>query len=391
MSNNNHLTALLEGFTKSGPVGCSLLVARDGETLYEHHAGYADLGDERPIGPDTIYRIYSMSKVVTCVAALMLYERGVYLLNDPLYAYLPEFKDAQVYRESPDGSAEATPAASPILVKDLFKMTSGITYPGGDNETQRHTTRAVEALQKQQEQGGEALTAQSLSKALAAVPLAFDPGTRWQYGFSHDVLGALIEVLSGKRFSTFLDEEVFQPLGMTDTFFRIPDEKRSRLCTLYRRADDGGLAKNSDASLDVNYQPGALFESGGAGLLSTLSDYSRFAQMLAAGGTFDSARILGRNTIDLMASQHLGPEQQRDYNWEWQRGYGFGLGVRVMQDRALGGSNSPVGEFGWSGLAGTWLSVDPSSGLSAVYMQQMFPSDEHISQPRLRSAVYGLV
>ncbi len=391
MGKFDRLTPLLESFTKHGPAGCSLLVARRGETLYEHYVGYADREAGTPIGPDTIYRIYSMSKVVTCVAALMLYERGAYLLNDPLDEYLPEFKHMQVYQPTGDGKVEAVPANNPILVKDLFKMTSGLTYPGDQSETQRHTARVAGELERALPVGGETSPVRALVKALAEVPLAFDPGTRWQYGFSHDVLGALIEVLSGKRFSQFLDEEIFGPLGMADTGFRIAEHKRSRLCVVYDRAEDGTLSRNANPGLDVHFQPNAQFESGGAGLLSTLGDYGRFARMLAAGGTLDGAQILGRRTIELMASQHLSPEQQRDYNWGWQVGYGYGLGVRVMVDRPLGGSNSPAGEFGWSGLAGTWLSVDPAEELCAVYMQQMLPSDEHYYQPRLRSAVYGTI
>jgi CubicO group peptidase (beta-lactamase class C family) len=387
MANFDRVTSLMESFTVNGPPGCACLVSKQGEILYEHYTGYADLDAKTLIASDTIYRIYSMSKVVTCVAALMLYERGLYLLNDPLEEYLPEFKKMEVYRTSPEGAMYTSPAAGSIRIKDLFTMSSGITYPGGDNETQRHTARVMDELERRLATGEQLPSIRVFTEAIASVPLAFDPGTHWHYGFSHDVLGVLIEVISGKRFSQFLDEEIFQPLGMKDTFFRIPDEKRSRLCTMYDHAADGVLTKND--SRDRDYQPDAQFESGGAGLLSTLEDYGRFAQMLALGGTVGETRILGRKTIELMATQHLSPLQQKDYNWGWQVGYGYGLGVRVMEDRAAGGSNSPAGEFGWSGLAGSWVSIDMQEGVSAVYMQQMLPSDEHVYQPRLRSAIYG--
>ena len=174
---------------------------------------------------------------------------------------------------------------------------------------------------------------------------------------------------------------------MNDTFFKIPEVKRVRLASLYDRGEDGHLTKNT--KIDANYQPDTKFESGGAGLLSTLSDYSRFAHMLANGGAFEGERILGRKTIELMATNQLVPEQAQYFSWEHMKGYSYGLGVRVLTNPALAGSNSSIGEFGWSGLAGTWVAIDPKENLSAVYMQQMFPHMEAYIQPRLRSVIYG--
>jgi CubicO group peptidase (beta-lactamase class C family) len=378
MSRFDRLTPLLKSFVEKGPAGVSCSVSRGGEVQYEDYIGYADLETKKPIAPDTIYRIYSMSKVVTCTAALMLYERGLFLLNDPLEEYLPEFKDSSVFRTAPNGNLYRSPAAAPIRVKDLFTMSSGLTYGGEYSETAREIKNIV---------SGEKHDVRTLSKALATVPLAFDPGTQWQYGYSHDVLGALIEVLSGKRFGQFLHDEIFDPLGMRDTFFRIPEEKKDRLCSIYNRAEDGTLTKNT--GMDRHFQPDAIFESGGGGLLSTLGDYGRFASMLACGGAIDGVRILSRKTIELMATNHLSPLQQKDFNWPYQAGYGYGLGVRVMTDPAAGGCNGSLGEFGWCGMAGTWVLIDPKEELSAVYMQQMMPNFEAYHQPRLRAVIYG--
>lgn len=262
-------------------------------------------------------------------------------------------------------------------------MTSGLTYPGEGNETERQVAKAMQSLEKQDKK----MTTRQISQALAAIPLAFDPGTRWHYGLSHDVLGALIEVISRKSFGQFLQEEIFDPLGMEDTFFRIPEAKKGRLCSNYRRNEQGELIKNTE--MDANIQADAKFESGGGGLLSTLHDYSRFAQMLANSGTLDGERIIGRKTIELMATNQLRPENRENYNWNYLSGYGYGLGVRVMIDPALGGANSSLGEFGWSGLLGTWVTIDPVEKLSAVYMQQMLPNFESYHQPRLRSVIYG--
>lgn len=381
MRQSQRLTPLLKSFMeKGGPAGCACTVVRRGEALYQECFGYADLEKNIRIQPDTIYRIYSMTKVVTCIAALMLYEKGLYLLNDPLDEYLPEFKNPQVYRYDEFGVVSVSPAASPIRVRDLFTMSSGLTYGGNGTETERQT-------QKIFENNVTTLDPRALSKALAAIPLAFDPGTRWKYGTSHDVLAALIEVLSGQTFGEFLQKEIFEPLGMADTSFRIQDEKRERLCVMYDRSEDGTLTPNT--RMDAPYQPGCRHESGGGGLLSTIGDYSRFAQALARGGELDGVRIVSPKTIQLMGTNHLSPLQLKDFNWSQMSGYGYGLGVRVMIDQAAGGSNGSIGEYGWAGLAGTWLLIDPAEELSVVYMQQMLPSLEPYIVNRLRAAVYG--
>ncbi|MCR8630335.1 serine hydrolase domain-containing protein [Paenibacillus radicis (ex Xue et al. 2023)] len=375
------LTPLLKGWVEKGPAGCACIVVRNGQLMYQESFGYADLEKKTKLEPDTIYRIYSMTKVVTCAAALMLYEKGLFLLNDPLEEYLPEFKNPQVYRFNDFGVRSTSPASASIRIKDLFTMTSGLTYGGDNLETERLTRIMME----------DAFTKdiRALSKALATIPLAFDPGTHWKYGTSHDVLAALIEVLSGESFGDFLKKQIFEPLGMNDTSFRISEDKRDRLCKMYNRSEDGVLIPN--VSMDAPYQPGCNHESGGSGLLSTISDYSRFAQALAKGGDLDGVRILSRKTVQLMATNHLGPQQLNDYNWPQQKGYGYGLGVRVMMNPADGGINGSPGEFGWAGLAGSWVLIDPQEQLSVVYMQQMLPSLEPYIHPRLRAVIYGSI
>ncbi len=381
------LHPLLKSFVEKGPAGCACSVTYQGQTVFEDYIGYADLEMRKPISTDTIYRIYSNTKVVTCVAALILYERGMFLLNDPLEEYLPEFKELKVYHRNQNGELAIIPSSKSIRVKDLFMMTSGLTYGGEGNETERQVTLALNNYNN--DKGSENLDVRTLSKILSDIPLAFEPGTKWHYGYSHDVLGALIEVLSGKSFGTFLKDEIFDPLEMKDTFFKVPEEKKERLCSLYNRNENGELTINS--LMDGNYQPEARFESGGGGLLSTLGDYSRFAHMLANGGELNNVKILSRKTIELMSTNHLQPEVLPSYNWDYLKGYGYGLGVRVMIDPALAGSNSSIGEFGWCGLAGTWVMIDPKEKLSAVYMQQMLPNFEAYHHPRLRSVIYSSI
>ncbi|MDR6550535.1 serine hydrolase domain-containing protein [Paenibacillus qinlingensis] len=378
---NERVTPLLKRMMENGPAGCACTVVRRGEVLYEETLGYADVEKQKEITLDTIYRIYSMTKVITCTAALMLYEKGLYLLNDPLEKYLPAFKNQQAFQDNENGTKSSSPVTNPILIKDLFTMTSGLTYGGDGTETERLTRSMLENARR------ETMDMQTLSNGLASIPLEFEPGTRWKYGFSHDVLTALIEVLTGQTFGAFLQKEIFDPLGMIDTSFRITEDKRDRLCTIYDRAEGGALTPNT--KMDASYQPQSRYESGGAGLLSTLGDYSRYAQMLAKGGEHEGVRILSPKTIQLMATNHLNPQQLSDFNWQQLRGYGYGLGVRVMMDPAAGGINSSIGEFGWAGLAGSYMLIDPKEELSVVYMQQLVPSQEPIIHPRLRNAIYG--
>jgi CubicO group peptidase (beta-lactamase class C family) len=300
---------------------------------------------------------------------------------------LPEFKNPQVYRYTARGAQYTSAAARSIRIRDLFMMASGYPYPDNTVETARQMAKAFEEVEKNTEPHSP-FTLRDFTRKLAAIPLAFDPGTHWMYGMSHDILGAFIEVVSGKTFGQFLKDEMFDPLGMVDTSFRIAVNKRERLCSLYNRTEDGILTKNTD--MDADYQPGAVFESGGGGLLSTLSDYSRLAQVLACG-ELDGVRLLNPNTIRLMSTNHLSTQQLADYDWPMLTGFGYGLGVRTLIDPAAGGCNSNLGEFGWGGMAGTIVIIDPKEQLSITYMQQLLPNREDYHTPRLRNVVYGAI
>lgn len=374
---------LLNNMTKDGPLGCACVVTQNGNELYKGMSGLANVATNKPITDDTIYRIYSMTKVVTVTAALMLYERGKFLLTDPLEMYLPEFAHMQVFRTDKDNHLYQSPAKRSIQIKDLFTMTSGITYPGNNIETEKLLAKKMEQLEKENRE----LTTRGLSKLIASIPLAFDPGERWHYGMSHDVLGALIEVVSGQRLGDFFRKEIFEPLQMNDTSFRIRQGKEDHLCTLYRVNEDG--KKVADDTLDRYIQPDSLYDSGGGGLLSTLDDYSKFAQMLANNGELNGLRIIGRKTIDLMASDHLTDHNRHTFNWPHFKGYSYGLGVRVLIDPQTGGINGTIGEFGWPGMLGTWTLIDRKEKLSAVYMQQLLPSLEAVNHPKIRQVIYG--
>jgi CubicO group peptidase (beta-lactamase class C family) len=388
MNDFANLTTLLQHIAASGPAGLSCQVIQDSQVVFEQCLGLADLASQRPVDGATVFRVYSMSKVVTCLTALTFYERGDFMLDDPIAEYLPEFRHMEVYHEDPEGENQILPARNLIRIRDLLTMSSGLLYPQDDHPAAHRLEAVIGSLYKQASTGLP-LDTRTFSRAIAKTPLAFEPGTRWHYGFSHDVIGAFIEVLAGKPLGQVMQEKIFGPLGMIDTAFRLRADMADRLCTFYVRDEDGNRVPHTH-ELDSFIQPGAALESGGAGLLSTLGDYGRLAHMLANGGELDGERIIGRKTIEMMARNHLSPQLLHDFT-PGREGYGYGLGVRTMIDLPAAGSNGSLGEFGWGGLAGTWVMVDPAEGLSAVYMQQMLPSQLEINERKLRAAIYGAI
>ncbi|NGZ75763.1 serine hydrolase domain-containing protein [Saccharibacillus alkalitolerans] len=385
MAQFDHLSALLQSITETGPAGCACMIAKDGETVYEGYFGKANLAAGTDTGPDTVFRLYSMTKVVVCAAAMILYERGRFLLNEPLHLYLPEYKDVHKTVTGPNGQVHTEPVKNPILIRHAFGMMTGHPYPFGESLSAREITRLRAELS---EKTGGRYTLRDEIRATAQAPLMFEPGTRWLYGYGHDLVAGLIEVLSGKSIGQFLQDEIFGPLGMTDTGYRYRGDIEERMAVMYERAEDGTLTPASE-EMDRLHRPDALLELGGQGLYATTRDYMKFARMMAAGGTLDGVRILSRNTIDLMRTNHLDAAQMADFTGSYSAGYGYGLGVRTLIDRAAGGSNSPLGEFGWTGMAGTWTSISPETNTAIVYMHQMLPNMEEYYHLRVRAAAYG--
>ena len=346
--------------------GNALLIRQGDEEIFRHFAGDAH--------EDTLFRIYSMTKVLTVTAALQLFEQGLFAMDDPLFLYLPEYKDIRVWDEA---AHQAVPARNVIRVRDLFCMSAGLTYGGSGSETARQIEAIRQELLKQYP--GEAYTTQQFIRRLPEAPLLFEPGTHWCYSLCHDVLAALVEVLSGQVFGDYLREHIFAPLGMEHTFFRCPAALRGCMATHPARAGE-----------DDKYGPKARYESGGGGLLSTADDYMKFASTLTAGGTnAEGVRILGRKTIDLMRLDQLNPTQKLDFNWPYIKGYSYGLGVRTLIDPAKAGIPGSVGEFGWCGVLGTWVLMDPAEQLTVVYMHQRTPNLEEYVQPHLRAMIYA--
>ncbi len=386
-----YVKQLMKQLTETGPAGNAITVTLDGKKVFEHYEGMADVEAGRPIAPDTVYRMFSDSKVMTAAAALILYERGVYLLDDPVSEYLPEFSDLKVAAYEDNGIMESLrPAKNTLTVHDCFRHTTGLTYAGTLNKTQQKLLEVQGGLMKK-----GPYTLETLMKAIAAeVPLLYEPGTRFHYGLSIDLLGRLVEVWSGKTLGQFVHDEITGPLGMDETSFSFKGTQKERLCAVYNR--ENGELKRYQSRADAYYEPAFVCDMGGQGLLSTVGDYSKFMSMLACGGRLGDVKILGRHTVDLMRKNHLTPEQTRGlhntlYRWPQLKGHGYGLGVSMITDPAAAGLCAPDA-FGWSGMAGTRTLADTGERLSIVYAHQCLPNDKNLdwySHPRIINAVYA--
>jgi len=386
MSTFQHLDKLLSELVEKDIVGCGCVVAQRGHILYENYVGYADRERNLLMTEQSIHRLFSTTKVIVCTAALLLFERGYFLLNDRLDQYLPEFRDMTIAHTESNGHVHLKPAQSPILVKHLFTMTVGVPYPDGNSYTAKVLTRYMEELKAEGN-----YTLEQFTKKIAQAPLLFEPGSNWAYGLGHDILARLIEVVSGKSIEQFLQDELFQPLGMNETGYTFSGDIEKRMVTLYINDEQGGIKPLIPALGDETFQPGVAYRGGGLGLFSTPRDYTKFAQMLANGGKHEGKRIIGRKTIDLMRANQLNERQLQQFNAPQVEGYGYGLGVRTLLDLGASNGNGTVGEFGWSGMTGTYTLIDPAEQLSIVYMHQRLPSLEREHHHRVRNTVYGCI
>jgi CubicO group peptidase (beta-lactamase class C family) len=362
--------------------GITIAIARDGKVAYLKSAGMADVAAQRPMRADTIARIYSMTKPVTAVAALMLVEEGRLRLDAPLADYLPEFAHAAVFAgEGPDGPRTEKPAR-PIRVRDLFTHTSGLTYGGALIDPS-----PVGRLYEQAEVLRPDRTLAEMSALVASLPLTVQPGTDFRYGVSTDVLGRLIEVVSGQPFETFLQQRLFDPLGMIDTGFTVGPDKAARFAEIYAPRKGGGVEPAADQRARTMFRAEARLKSGGGGLASTVGDYLRFAQMLLNGGELDGVRILSPKTVALMTGQQLAPERTAWLN-EIVPGFGFGLGVAVLRDVPASGLPGTPGQYGWAGAAGTHFFIDPQEKVIAVLITQLLAMDVMPLGEDLRTLTY---
>ena len=389
MSNAKDLDRLLQSFVDGGLPGCGLKVTRHGETVYEGYFGSADCEAKTPLTARSVFRQASTSKLPLYVAALMLYEKGLFLLSDPLYEFLPEYRESRKVQRLPNGEIRLVATDRPLIVKDVLTMRCGLPYCNFPTETEDVTLRAmVRAMEPLWERGH--YTNREQVRAMAEVPLAFEPGTHWLYGFGSELTCALVEAVTGKGVDEALEELLFEPLEMHDTRSRFFGDIEERMVKLYAIDGDDRLSPIS-LPFEKTFLPGEENEAGWARLFSTVGDYSNLMTMLADGGVFRGERVMGRKTIDLMRTNVLTPEQMADYTNPYEAGYGYGLGVRTLMDRAAGGVNGSPGAFGWTGGYGSWCEADPEDGTAFVYMHNLVPNRERYYHPRVRAAAYGMI
>ena len=373
--------------------GLQLLLARKGKVVLRSCQGVKDWDTNDPIGEDTIYRIYSMSKPITSVALMMLYERGLFRLEHEVSRYLPEFADMQVYKTGDVATMQTEPARNPMQIKHLLTHTSGLTY----DFLQMHP---VDRLYRKRGLEGLRMNTHTLaefSQELGKMPLVFEPGTRWNYSFGTDICGRLVEVLSGQSLDAFFEEHIFRPLEMVDTAFLVPQDKASRFASCYDYyRPDLGVQKQDDPK-DSTYITGRKLLSGGGGLVSTTDDYYRFCQMLINGGILDGKRLLSPTTVDYMSKNHLpgnrtmaemGDEMFSENNMS---GSGFGLGFSMILDDVEAMSPVSTNAYSWGGAASTYFWIDPMQDLIGILMTQVMPSDRFPIRPQFQQLAYAAI
>lgn len=373
--------------------GVDCIVYKEHEIVFRYFAGMSDIEKNKKMNGNELYLIFSMTKMITCTAALQLFEQGKYLMNDPVSKYLPEFKEMKISADglNAENATQITTgnimgectqynqdgyAKNQITIKDLFTMSAGLDYALSDDAITYALTE------------GKTNT-RELVGAMAEKILGFEPGTRFRYSLCHDVLGALIEVWSGQKLGEYMKEHIFEPLNMNNTFFGIPgDETRFAKMAARYTYDENREPKR--LPLECVYNLSKEYESGGAGLTSCTEDYALFLDALSCGGIGKNGkRILTPETVELMGTNQLKGRQLDDF-YQLRPGYGYGLGVRTHVDKAQSGSLSPIGEFGWDGAAGAFSLVDTQNKLSLTYFQHIHGWDIRI-QSEIRNALYRCI
>lgn len=371
--------------------GNTVTVFLEGKEIFNYSCGYSDLENALPMTGNEYLYMYSCSKIATVTAAMQLLERGKILLTDPLYDYIPEYKEMYVKNKN----GEIVPAKKPITIQNLFNMTAGLSY---DTNT--------EAFKKANSLTNGKMNTDTVVRCLSAETLLFEPGDMFNYSLCHDVLGGLVEVVSGKKFREYVLENIFKPLDMKQSSYHLTPEIKKCMAKQYRfvenqnsesfdmvKAQQSGNARKG-TFIEEGYGNSLIFgdeyDSGGAGIISTVQDYVKLASALANYGMgLNGERILSPSSVDLMRTNTLNESQLKSFNWKQLSGYGYGLGVRTMIDKAKGGSLGNVGEFGWGGAAGTSVFIDPQINLAAVYAKHTLNPREEYYQPRVRNTLYA--
>lgn len=385
------LDRLLERYSNNTVPGCACVIMKDCEPIYEGYFGYADIEEKKPIYEHSIFRQASTTKLFTYVICMMLFESGEFLLSDPLYEYLPEWREARKFMTLPNGELVVVPVEKPVTI--MHALTMGVGMPYCHNPLKgtpvNPTLRAMSEVMSELCKDGRIPTLREEVRAMSRVPMMFEPGTHWQYGFGSEIVGALVEEITGKTVRQNMLERIIEPLGLKDTATLLDDEMAKRLVSNYAVVE-GKLVKMPPES-DKNIFAGSVPEGSRANLNASCKDFAIFMSMLANGGTYKGERFIGRKTIELMTANYLNEAQQRDFYNTYLAGYGYGLGFRTLMDKAVGNHNGSVGAFGWTGGTGIWAEADPVENVAIVYMHNTMPNREEYHHLRVRAAAYGCI
>lgn len=374
--NKKILSDYLDSLERCGIPGCDCAVIHNHNLVFRHTTGYADADRKKPLTEENTYWLYSATKLFTCTAIMQLIEKGLIGLDSPVSDYLPEYKNLKV--KNRDG---AVPAKNQMTIRHLLSMQSGLNY-----------NLEAPSIMKIKKDSNDQATTRQVIEALANEPLDFEPGTHFQYSLSHDVLGAVIEVVSGQRFGEYLDEHIFKPLGMKNTGFELTPERQSKMSQQFVFNMDTMTSKpvpnTNRYALTKNY------ESGGAGLISTVNDYLLYLDAMCHGGiSKDGCRILTMESIDLMRRDQLSGTSKKDFDLFGRPGYSYGLGVRTLIEKEKSGVRSPLGEFGWDGAAGAYALIDVKNNLAIFYIQHVLQCGYvyNVIHPKVRDLTYEML
>jgi CubicO group peptidase (beta-lactamase class C family) len=370
------LVEYLNSLEERGIPGCDCVVYHNHKPVFRHMAGFSDPEKTRPITVDNTYWLYSVSKLITCTAVMQLVDRAVISLDDPVYEYLPEYKNLKVKSGTDIKKAENT-----MTIRHLLTMQSGLNY--------NIYAPSIQEILK--DTNGQATTRQIVG-ALANEPLDFEPGTHFQYSLSHDVLGAVIEVASGQQFGTYLDDNIFKPLGMKNTGFVLTEERKAKMAAQYAYNEE--INGPAPISFENGFTFSPKYESGGGGLISTVDDCILYLDAMCNGDLSSGGyRLLSMEAIDLMRTDQLQGESRRDFRMFGKIGYSYGLGVRTLVDKVKSRARSPLGEFGWDGAAGSYAMIDVENHLAVFYAQHVLGCGYVYSEihPKIRDLTYDML
>ena len=383
----SRLDRLLEDFANNSVPGCTCSIMQGDEVIYEGAAGYADIASGKKTNGHSMFRQASTTKLFTYAIVGMLYEEGKFLFSDPVGKYLPEWMNTRRYVVKPNGSVDTVPTERPLTIRNAVAMMCGLPYcmvPTANAETP--TLAAMSArMAKLLEKGVPTL--QEEVRAMADVPVMFEPGSHWLYGFGSEITGVLVETWTGKPLREVFRERIIEPLGLEDTDTFIRPENRDRVVTSYHKNADGSLEPAPDL-FDRTMDPAVTPVGARPNLITSSTDFATFMQMLANGGTYRGKKLLGAGTVEMLHTNMLGEAQLRDFTNDYLAGYGYGLGFRTLISQAYG-HNGHLGCFGWTGSSGIWVEADPVDKFSIAYMHNMSPNEELYHHHRVRATAYG--